>query len=116
MSTRDEYVEVLKSTLVSMIKKSLLKALISKLPFLAWGPIGPFVGLVVGKLAEIVVKETEVGLFCFFIDLRTNRQAGKFTEASIENWKIQQGGTDEEKKLAENKLIDSFREFVKLSN
>jgi len=116
VKTHDEYVELLKTTLISMLKKSLLKAALSRLPFLAWGPIGPVVSLVFGKVASIVVNETEVALFCLYIDFRTANQSEDFTESALKNLKAQKDGTDEEKKLAEETLINSFRNFVKLSN
>ena len=116
MSTRTEYVEAIKTSLVSLLKKSLFDALVLRLPFLAWGPIGPFVSLCLQKLCEIIVNETEVAIFCAYVDFRVNRQSDTFTAKALENFKMQKEGTDEQKRIAEKELIDSFRTFIKLTS
>lgn len=112
----DEYVRFLKDTAISQAKKGVLKIIFSKLPFLTWGPLGSLVGLAVGKVLEIAVNQTEMGAFFYFTDLRVSRQGRDYQEALEENMEAQKNGTDQDKAKAEEKLKNSFRELVKITN
>jgi len=116
MATHDEYVKALMSTAKDMLTKSIMSALVTRLPFLGIRFLNPLLGFLVAKLAEIVIYETEMAIFLGFTDLRVNAQGKDFSAAAVENARIQKNGTSEQKAAAETKLINSFREFVKLRN
>lgn len=121
MSSRDEYVELLKSAALSMAKKEILPLLLSQLPKgLTSGFIGsifnPILGFIVGKVLEIAIRETEIGLFFLYIDLRTSAQGREFEKAARENLLKQKTGTPAEIANAERDLKNAFKAFVKLTN
>lgn len=121
-STRDQYVESLKDFALSMGKQQVLKLLLAQLPAkITTGFIGslfnPLLGFIVGKALEIAIRETEIGMFFLYIDLRTSAQGRAFYDAAQKNLDKQRGAsTPEEKAKAEKELIDAFRSFVRLTN
>lgn len=121
MSSRDEYVELLKSTALSLGKQEILPLLLSQLPAgMTTGFFGailnPIYGFIVGTVLEIAIRETEIGAFFLYIDLRTSAQGRDFEKAARENLLKQKAGTPEEKAKAEKELIDAFKAFVKITN
>ena len=114
--TRDEYVELIKSTALDLGQRFVMSYLVAKLPFLAWPIVNPIASFIVGYVLKIAIRETEFGLFYLYIDTRTNKQGVAFMEAAIRNRKAQENGTPEEKEKAEKELIDAFRAFVKFTN
>lgn len=121
MSSRDEYVELLKSTALSLGKKEILPILLAQLPAkLTTGFLGailnPILGFVVGKVLEIAIRETEIGLFFLYIDLRTSTQGRNFEKYMRANLDAQRNGTPDQKAKAEKELKDAFKAFVKLTS
>jgi hypothetical protein len=114
--TRDEYVEMIKSAALTAGKKAVMQKLVAKIPFLSVPLINPIIGYIAGLVLETAIRETEMGLFFLYVDLRLNAQAKDFEAAALKNMKAQMSGSDDEKKIAEKELIDSFRAFVKFSN
>ena len=107
-----EYVEAVKTTAIATAKKSLLTALLKKVPFLFWGPLAPLVNICVEKCIEILIRETEFGVFFLYTDFRVDRQGIDFAKVAMENHKIQQTGTEDEKRNSEKRLIDCFKQFI----
>lgn len=121
MASRDEYVELLKNVALSVGKKQVLKLLLAQLPArMTTGFFGallnPLFGFIVGKALEIAIRETEMGAFFLFIDLRTSAQGREFEKYAEANFEKQKTGTPEEKARAEKELIDRFRAFAKFTN
>lgn len=121
MSTRDEYVDLLKSAALTAAKKKVMSLLMTELPeALTTGIIGsilsPVLGLIVGKALELAIEKTELGLFFLYIDLRTSAQGREFEKDAKRNFDAQKHGTEQEKKDAEAQLIASFRKLAKLTN
>lgn len=120
-TSRDEYVELLKSTALSLGKKEILPLLLAQLPTkLTTGFIGmllnPILGFIVGEVLSIAIRETEIGLFFLYIDLRTSAQGRDFEKTMQANMDAQRSGTPEQKAKAEKDLKDAFRAFAKLTN
>jgi len=113
--THDDYVEILIDTFVSQATKSLILVITTKLPFLVWGPFGPLLSFVVTKMLTVVARQTELITYFYYTDFRVARQGKAFNQAAIQNYEAR-NGTDAEKKLAEDNLINSFRNLVKLTN
>lgn len=121
MPTRDEYVALLKSAALTAAKKSVMKFLAAELPSaLTTGIIGsiltPVLGFIAGKVLEIAIEKTELGLFFLYIDLRTSAQGREFEKAMRKNLEAQRGGSIRDKEAAERELIDSFRRLAKFTN
>jgi hypothetical protein len=53
-------------------------------------------------------------VFFMYTDLRVTEQGRIFIQSAQENQRVQQIGTPEERRLAENNLIASFDKLVKL--
>jgi putative Mn2+ efflux pump MntP len=120
-SSRDEYVELLKSTALSLGKREIMPLLLSQLPkALTTGFLGavlsPVLGFIVGKVLEIAIRETEIGAFFLYIDLRTSAQGRDFEKTMQANLDAQKNGTPDQKAKAEKELKDAFKAFVKLTN
>jgi hypothetical protein len=113
---QQEYADLLKSAALSLGKKLVMEALISKLPFLGLAWVNPIVALIVGKILEIAIKQTELGLFFSYIDMRTSAQGRAFQDAAIHNREIRNAGTEQEIAAAEIALINSFRAFAKFNS
>lgn len=109
-----EYVEIVKGLGTDALKKALLKGIIKNVPFLASGPWNYVLVKFVTWLAEKAAEEAEMRIFFEYIDFRTDVQAKDFEAAMINNHKIQQTGTEQEKKDAEKKLELALNNLVSL--
>lgn len=114
--TRDEYAENVKSAFISIGTKGIYTALVSSMPFFKLPIIGAIAEFLIRKTVSTLVNLTEMQMFFIYIDMRTADQAKDFELAAINNRKAQESGTEEEKKIAEKNLINSFRVFAKLSS
>lgn len=110
--THEDYVNMLKDTALKMGKKALKDKALKVVPFLFWGPLGPITEIVIGKVVETVIIQSELVAFYYYIDLRTSSQGRAFSRAAHANYKAQQSGTEEEKKKAEKDLIEAFNNFA----
>ena len=113
--THDEYVELLKATLLSQLKKTVLQILFKKVTFLAWGPLAPIVSLVVEKVLTIAIYQGELAIYLLYTDFRVAKQGRDFNKAIEANLEAQKNGTEDEKLNAEQKLKDSFINLARLT-
>jgi len=123
---RDEFAEALKQAAITIGKKGLMQFLSKKI--LAWAAgkayeklvtsiwtiANPIVGFFLGWIVVYLVKETEFGIFFWYIDTRATKQGRDFVGAALVNQQVQQHGTDEEKKNAENHLRETFYNLASL--
>lgn len=112
--THADYIESIKSSILKLGKEKVLEFIFSKLVFLSYGPLGILTSMIVDKVLTIFINEAETRLFFAYIDTRTNSQGLDFSDKAIANFKAQQNGTEDEKKIAEKALMDSFRNFASL--
>ena len=112
MSTHQEYVDAVKKAAISTGKKALITYLTKKVPYLFVPVLGPVVSLLLGKVVEILIKETEFAIFFQYIDMRVDGQGRDFSEAVILNHKAHLSGDKDEIIKAEANLIKKFRAFV----
>lgn len=111
-----EYVETIKGLATKTGKDLLIREGAKMVPFLFTGPFG-FIGtMLAGKVMEILIREGEFAAFFKYMDLRSDSLAKGFEAAMLYNHKMQQEGTDEQKKDAEKKLEDALRAFISLKN
>jgi hypothetical protein len=111
-----EYVKVIQKTITDLAIRKILEALLKEAPFLFWGPFGPITKALITKVVMKAYEQGEMLAFFKYIDMRVDAQGVAFTKAAIKNHHIQQHGTEDEKKKAEQELIVAFKSFVKLSN
>lgn len=114
--THQEYVDAIKKSAIATGKKLLIREVLKRLPFLFVPILGPITELILGKVVEILVQETEFALFFNYIDMRVDAQGRAFSDAATKNYQVQLNGTVEEKAAAEKELVEKFREFVILTN
>jgi hypothetical protein len=114
--TREEYANQIKESALAIGKQAVMQFLIMKFPWMGMTIVNPIIGLLVGYILGIAIKETEFGLFYQYIDMRTGNQQSEFEKAAMENFRIQKSGTAEEKLNAEKNLIAKFRAFASLRN
>lgn len=114
--THDDYVNALKSHLKKIVVKQVVKFIFSKLTFLAWGPLAPIVNFLVGKIISIAINQTELAIFIKYIDIRTTKQGRDFYSAIEMNEQAKIGGNKDEQEKSEEKLKDTFRDFIRLTN
>ena len=111
MSAHQKYVDAILNAALVIAKKALIERAVLALPFLATGIPNKLLVMLVDKIASIVLKETEIRLFFAYTDFRVNRQATEFVRAVVLN---QEAKTQEDKAYAENQLIATFRDLIKL--
>lgn len=112
MATHQEYVDSIKKSAVAAGKKLLIAELTKRVPWLFIPVIGPLVSLVLGKVIEILVNETEFAIFFNYIDMRTDSQGREFSKAALVNLAAQRTGSPQEKAQAERDLIVKFKTFA----
>lgn len=112
--THQEYVDAIKKSAIATGKKLLIQAIAKKLPFLFVPVIGPITSFALEKVVEILVRETEFGIYFKYIDLRVDAQGRDFSEAAIKNYHVQQSGDKDAIAKAERELIEKFKSFVVL--
>ena len=113
--SRDDYVEIIKSSFVTFGVKILMAEAVSAVPFLAWPFFNPITKMAVEWAVTKLVTSGETAAFFLFIDMRVGKQAKGFEQAAIENAVAQLKGTAEEKKNAEQNLKIAFRDFIRIT-
>lgn len=111
-----DYVNMLKETVLKQTLETTLNIIFAKIPFLAWGPIGPLVSLAVKHVLKIAINQTEMAIYMKFIDMRVSNQGKAYNKAMEEHHRAQKEGTDEEKRIAEENLKSTFTNLIVLTN
>lgn len=81
---RDEYVKFVKSTALDLGKRTVMSALVKKAPIFASGPLSFIAILIIGKILEYAIMQSEFGAFFLYVDLRVDRQGFEFEKAARE--------------------------------
>jgi hypothetical protein len=115
-ASHEEYVKTLKDAAARLAVDVLIREVSKRLPFLFVPVLNPIVTFLLKKVVEILFTQTEFAVFFAYIDMRVDAQGRKFISAAKENRQAQINGTPEEKKLAEDKLISTFRDLAILGN
>ena len=106
--TKEEYIKSIESVFIDMLKKAVIKAILSKLPWIVSYGLSPVVTLIMGKIIDLAAKEMNMRVFFVYTDLRTNQQANDFSKAALE---YDQQRTPEN----ETKMLDAFYKLASLS-
>jgi hypothetical protein len=99
---RDEIVEV--------ILKQVMEALLSKLPFLSWGPAGWVATKLMNWLVNFLLDKTILGVNLLLIKIENDGDVEEFNEA-LE--KVQNAPENEKEKYRQE-VIDAARNLIKL--
>lgn len=114
--TKQEYVNIIKSTFVNCGTKALMSYLKVQIPFFSLPVVSYLTEKVISYLLDVLANKTETGAFFIYIDFRVSAQGREFSNAALNNFEVQKNGTPEEKANAEKILIDSFRNLIKFTN
>ena len=110
----EKYSQIVRDAAYTVIKTALITKAVSLFPFLA--KFHKALDWLAGKVAKVIVDETDMRVFFLYTDFRVSRQASTFLTASEIHHQLQQdpNATSEEKQRAEDNLIRNFRAFAKL--
>jgi len=112
MTSRDEYVGVVKSTAQNLATKLVMARLVVAQPWIAHPIVYAIVETIVDEMFEELIEKTEFGAFFLFIDFRTNKQGRAFFDAAVRNVKAKLGTDEKEKADAQKALIEAFNNFA----
>jgi hypothetical protein len=113
---QQQYVDLLKSSLLTATKKAVFDYIVGRIPWLGSALFSSITSMVINTVLKIAIEQTEMAAFFWYIDLRTAAQGKDFEKAALANQIAQMNGTPDEKKKAEQNLINAFRAFAKFSN
>lgn len=104
----DDYVSSIESVFLDQLKKSVIRVIVAKLPFLGLAALNPVLSMIVSKIVDKAAKEVELRVYFQFCDMRTNQQAREYSDLAI---KYNQERTPENEKL----MLDAFYKLASLS-
>lgn len=101
---------------IKAAKAKLIAAIVSKVPFLAGGPLGFILSFIVGQavswaLSKLYTK-TEDGIIWFGVEYRVDGETRRYLEAEE---RLENANTKEERDAAEKEADDAFDDFVDLN-
>lgn len=113
----DELIEVFKKSVVEIGSRGVMAYLVAQAPVLGLPVIRTIVSAMVSRIIDILVTNTELAIYFVYTDQRTAKQAKEYEEAAVRRAVIMQSqlSTEEEKKNAEEELINRARELIRLS-
>jgi hypothetical protein len=111
----DDFVSQLKSTLINIGTEGVMGFLTANVPFFALPVVRQITKIIVGKIISLAVNETELGLYFIHVDQYTKEQSDKFKEAAQKNAEAQANGSEEERRLAEEELINRARDLIRFN-
>ncbi len=109
----DQFIETLKSQLVTIGTNGVMTFLAIEVPFFAFPVVNKVTRLIVEKVIEIAIRYTELGAYFLYVDQYTAAQSDAFSNAAKKNLEAQRNGTAEQKKQAEMELINRTRDLIK---
>jgi len=90
----------MKSAIISLATKQVMKWLISKASFLSWGPLSFVVSALVKKVVTVIVEETVLGVKILKIENQVNTEVFEVNE-TVKKIKDVKTSEDERLKLDE---------------
>lgn len=116
MLTFDDHVNASKEYFITGATTGVSSLILTKLPFLNWGPLPSILKWGLRKIFSLAVFKTEVGAFFKFIDFRSSAQGRAYHKSISAYLKAKKDGSAEEIKVAETNMVNAFRALVKLTN
>ncbi len=107
-----DYTQIIKKAFINFGIVEVSKYVAKQIPWLFLPIFSPITNLIISKIVFILVEKTEVGLFFLYTDMRVDQQGRNFSDAVMNNHRLQLEGTEDEKKQAEHELMVSFKTFA----
>ena len=106
--TRDEYVAYLKNAALDIGKRAVMSYLVARIPLVGTSFFGGLVSIVVSKVLEIAILETEFAAFFAYVDMRVTKQGNEFSEIAMKYHSAPEG----EKAKYEKEYLAKFYDFA----
>lgn len=117
LKTAQSFIDQIKGPVVKYIVKQAMGALISKLPFLASGPIGWVVSYFVTMGVEFLAKNTILAVTLQYIDISNGGKVKKVDEATEKIHKAKkEGATSEEIKKLDDELAKAGLDLIEFGH
>lgn len=110
--TRDDYAAIIRDGAQSVGTESALNLLVLHVPIFANPVLNKIARLVISKILEKLIQQTEFGMFYAYVDIRTSAQGRAFIEAVQARKALGKDATPEEKEKAEHDQIRRFAELA----
>jgi len=104
-----------RKSIISVIVKQVMAALIAKLPFLAWGPFAYVAGVILEKIFSYALKNTILGINIAIVDWKINDDVKDIKKYLDDINKLPVEDKDARDKI-EQKLIESAKSLITLYN
>jgi hypothetical protein len=105
--------DVIKETIIRVAVKETLAALVTRLPFLSFGPFGLVIGYVLEKLFSFALDKTILGVNLYLIDIKTDTEVANLKELLNEASTLDHTEKDKLDSV-EQKIIDNARNLIQL--
>ena len=106
--------ESIRNTLLALAKKQILLVLIKKIPFLALPIINPILSFFLGKLLNIIMDQTVLGIRFMKIDWELTSEINDVNRAVDKANKAIKENDLEQIKLSEIELIEAARKLIRI--
>lgn len=116
MGIRDDYIKAIKKAFVTVGQTLAMSYITAQVPPLGLPIIRQIVSWCIGKVLVYLTDSTELGAYFIYTDFRVNSQGNDFIAAALNNHRIQQTGSAEEKKASEKELMQKFADFARISS
>lgn len=115
--TRDEYVEAIKSSFVTIATRLTLTWAASFSGGVLNAILGRIIEAIARNLFQWLATQSELKIFFAYIDTRVGVQSKDFEDAAFNYWKLKQNEKDPKKlKAAEIDLWNKFSTFARLTS
>lgn len=111
--SNDGFLDPYKGTLVKIVTKQVMAALVLRLPFLAYGPIGYIASVLLSKIFEIALDKTILGINLAVIDWKIDQEVSELRELLDIVKTIPPEDKDARDKV-EQEIIKSARDLISL--
>lgn len=106
---------LIKKAIYDYAKSAIMKALVTKLPFLGWAWLNPIVGFFLGKLMDIVYEHVYRAVSFAIIDIKVNAQKEAYDQAVVQLQEVlaKEQATEKEIEDAKKEFKEKFRDLIK---
>lgn len=102
--------EAIKNSLIDLLKKQIITALIKQFPIFSGGFLGWIGGIVIGRLSKFLIEQTVLGIKILSVDHEVNQEV-KELETLIKDSK-KEGLTDAEKEEILKRFNDASNKLI----
>lgn len=114
--TSEELAKINKDYFAKVTSMAAKTVMFSNFPFLNIQPLNFITSQLIDMFVKYLADALELVSFYAYIDLRVDKQGKDYVNAKKKGLEIELTGTPEEKKIAEQKIIDTFKLFAKFTS